>query len=836
MMGDSPHKARMKARTAGNFQHPLRLILGSLVRPNSVVWLRAVVALCWVLLASCGGQGDGGGGGSVNPPSPALPHSVGGTVNGVSGTVVLTNNGGDSLAVSTNGSFTFAVPLSDGASYSVGVLSQPTSQQCTVTAATGTMGLVDVTNVVVTCRTVSFTVGGTVSGLSGTVVLQNNGGDDLVVSANGTFVFTTALASGATYQVAVSASPAFQQCVVFSGSGTISSANIDNISVACFTPSFSIGGTVSGLSGTVVLRNNGGDDLTLSQNGSFTFATPVANGASYNVTVASKPTIQECTVSSGSGTVSGAVVLNVSVTCTTPTFTVGGTVFGLVGTVVLRNNGGDDRTVSANGPFSFATPLLNGATYQVSVLTQPATQECAVMSGSGTIASANVADVNVTCTTPTFTVGGTVTGLAGTIVLRNNGGDDLTISADGTFSFTSPVAKGGTYSVTILSKPEAQHCGVKAGSGTISLANVSDIKVTCLTFRVGKYVYVATADASISQYEIGTDGGLIPLTPATVPTGVSSQSIPTSMAVDPFGRYAYVATIDSLVASSISQYAIGPNGTLSPLVPALVSAGLNPIEIAVDSTAKFAYVANFGDGNSISGGSISQYAIGVDGALTPLAPAAVSANGNPSGIGVDPASQRCYVSTALFSDGAVLQYAIGGDGTLSPLVPSQVASDLNLAGGQITVDPFDRYTYLVQGFLGRVRQYMIDANGSLVPLVPSSVFNATNFPGSIAVHPAGTHVYVGAGGTISMFSIAADGTLALMNPSFVDGGMGGTIPVGSIPSIAIDPAGRFLYAPSRTGPVGTVLQYKIEADGKLTAMTPPKVDSGQDPRAAAISP
>ena len=42
----------------------------------------------------------------------------------------------------------------------------------------------------------SFTVGGTVSGLSGTVVLQDNGGDNLSVSANGSFTFATALPTG----------------------------------------------------------------------------------------------------------------------------------------------------------------------------------------------------------------------------------------------------------------------------------------------------------------------------------------------------------------------------------------------------------------------------------------------------------------------------------------------------------------------------------------------------------------------------------------------------------------------------------------------------------------
>ena len=71
------------------------------------------------------------------------------------------------------------------------------------------------------------------------------------------------------------------------------------------------------LTGTVVLQDNGGDNLTVTANGSFTFATPVTDGGSYAVTVKTQPSGQTCTVASGSGTVSGANVTSVAVTCTT---------------------------------------------------------------------------------------------------------------------------------------------------------------------------------------------------------------------------------------------------------------------------------------------------------------------------------------------------------------------------------------------------------------------------------------------------------------------------------------------------------------------------------------
>ena len=52
---------------------------------------------------------------------------------------------------------------------------------------------------------------------------------------------------------------------------------------------YSIGGIVSGLSGTVVLQDNGGDDLTVSGDGAFQFATKLPSGAAYSVTVKTAP-------------------------------------------------------------------------------------------------------------------------------------------------------------------------------------------------------------------------------------------------------------------------------------------------------------------------------------------------------------------------------------------------------------------------------------------------------------------------------------------------------------------------------------------------------------------
>ena len=93
-------------------------------------------------------------------------------------------------------------------------------------------------------------------------------------------------------------------------------------------------------------------------------------------------------------------------------YTVGGSVFGLSGTLVLENNGGDNLTINSNGSFTFATPVAQGAPYNVTVLTQPATQTCTVTNGSGTMGGANVTNVGVNCVTNTTTLSTSASQLA----------------------------------------------------------------------------------------------------------------------------------------------------------------------------------------------------------------------------------------------------------------------------------------------------------------------------------------------------------------------------------------------------------------------------------------
>jgi len=81
----------------------------------------------------------------------------------------------------------------------------------------------------------AYTIGGQVNGLiSGkTLTLQNNGGDDLVITQNGVFSFATSLSDGDTYNVTISAQPSGGNCTVTNGTGTVSTVDVTTVTIVC---------------------------------------------------------------------------------------------------------------------------------------------------------------------------------------------------------------------------------------------------------------------------------------------------------------------------------------------------------------------------------------------------------------------------------------------------------------------------------------------------------------------------------------------------------------------------------------------------------------------------
>ena len=124
----------------------------------------------------------------------------------------------------------------------------------------------------------------------------------------------------------------------------------------------------------------------------------------------------ECSGSANPCTLS-AVTQDKSVTAsfTLNTYSIGGNVTGLADgqSVVLQNHDGDDKTVTANAPFTFATEIDYDSDYAVTVETQPTGQTCSVTNASGSNVTANVTNVAVNCVTNTYIITETANPSAG---------------------------------------------------------------------------------------------------------------------------------------------------------------------------------------------------------------------------------------------------------------------------------------------------------------------------------------------------------------------------------------------------------------------------------------
>ena len=476
---------------------------------------------------------------------------LGGTVSGLAGQGLVLQNGATTVAISSNGSFAFPAAIPSGTAYAVTVAAQPggPSQTCTVTGGAGTVAGADVTSVAVACVTNTYTVGGNVAGLSGAGLVLRNGSETLAVGASGSFTFPTPVASGAQYGVTVAAQPTspWQTCTVTGGAGIVGGANVTNVQVACVANTYPVHVTVAGLAGKgLVLTDEGGDALGVPASGAYTFATPLASGAFYAVQVSVQPATptQVCTVAGGTGTVGGAPVDGVTVTCATSTYPVGGTLSGLTGTgLVLTDNGGDALPIAPGATtFTFKTGVASASAYDVEIGTQPSNpaQTCKVSGNKGTLVASGVTSVVVNCGTNTYTVGGTVTGVAGSGVVLQNGAATVTVSADGTFAFPA-IASGSSYDVTVATQPASpsQVCTVTHPSGAVGAADVTDVQVACVTqsFTVGGTVSglalgtsVVLEDNLADDLTVSAAGGFTFQTPVASGAGyaVTVKTQPTS--------------------------------------------------------------------------------------------------------------------------------------------------------------------------------------------------------------------------------------------------------------------------------------------------------------------
>jgi len=162
-----------------------------------------------------------------------------------------------------------------------------------------------------------YAVGGSLGSYRGDgLMLVETVSGQVFYAAQGSTDYAFSLEDGAQYNIIIGAQPESptEICDIRNGSGTVTGAAVADVAVTC-APGFTVGGGVYGLNSVgLMLQNNGADDLDVVGHG-FEFATPLIDGSAYDVRISRQPETQDCSISNGSGTLAGADVTSVKVTC-----------------------------------------------------------------------------------------------------------------------------------------------------------------------------------------------------------------------------------------------------------------------------------------------------------------------------------------------------------------------------------------------------------------------------------------------------------------------------------------------------------------------------------------
>lgn len=160
-----------------------------------------------------------------------------------------------------------------------------------------------------------------------------------------------------------------------------------------------LGVTVSGLSKDGLVLQNGNDTVTVNAGGGVVyFPTLLATDDNFSITLKTVPENVQCTLNNGSGKINYFTQLQASVSCFNTPYDLGGSVTGLTaGVLVLANGSATVSLPAGTTTWKFPAQVPNAALYGISVLNQPAGLTCTVANGSGTMPTANVTNVAVTC-------------------------------------------------------------------------------------------------------------------------------------------------------------------------------------------------------------------------------------------------------------------------------------------------------------------------------------------------------------------------------------------------------------------------------------------------------
>jgi NHL repeat-containing protein len=486
-----------------------------------------------------------------------------------------------------------------------------------------------------------------------------------------------------------------------SGGGSTASGAPGGAGSGSGVTDYTVGGTITGLLGTVMLQNNGGDDLSLSADSSFAFATIATTGSNYGVTVRTQPAGQACTVANGAGTVSGASVTGVTVTCSSlPSRSLalfagdmqssgsadsGGTMatFNFPQGVATDRAGNvyvadlNNRTIRKVTPAgvvtTFAGSGAQGSTDATGTAASFNFPQGVATDSAGNVYVADPPNQTIRKITPD----GAVTTLAGkTGVFDHIDGT----GAEARFKFPQGVATDGADNVYVA---DTSNCAIRkitpAGVVTTLTAPVTDATgaPACLN------VYGIAADGPGNVYVADLNGNVIrKVTPAGVVTtlaGPAGFHFPSGVTVDSAGNVYAVDnsnTVRKITPAGVITTLAGSGAVGSADAAGTAASFRFPTSVAADSAGNI-YVADTGNSaiRKIAPlGEVTTLAgtAGVRGSTDAPGVAAARFN-SPQGVATDTAG-NVYVADS-------------GNGTIRKITPAGVVSTFaSVAGASLGTD------------------------------------------------------------------------------------------------------------------------------------------------------
>jgi 6-phosphogluconolactonase len=400
------------------------------------------------------------------------------------------------------------------------------------------------------------------------------------------------------------------------------------------SPNIVVSGLTSNLQ--LTLQNNAGNDLAITNDGTYTFSDLTSNLEIYSITISSQPFPQYCSVKNSSGTVSRANTTDVLVTCKNQyVYAVNSTSTGGVSIYKIGTNGSladTNQSVSTgNTPVDIIFDPTNSYAYVPNGMESSISQF--KVNADGSLSAMNPATVSSDIY-PLF---------ASTDV---GGKKFFEISGGGAFTQSHPYININQYTIG----SDGKLAVITTPAYDVSLESIQHQPQGLFFEPTGKYAYALYGD-SIRQFSVSSDGTISPLSVASTPIG-TGVTAGTEISGNLTGTAIYVVGYDG----AIYQFSITSNGLLSALTPASVSTLSGFTQVFLYSPdKKYAYIS--------SAGSINQYSINSNGALQPLSPSSVSGGTGIVGGAIDRTGKYLYVT---YSGGArIKSFAIGLDGKLT---------------------------------------------------------------------------------------------------------------------------------------------------------------------------